>query len=29
MMPVEPEIVDAGPTKEHKGTGTFSHIVSN
>jgi hypothetical protein len=29
MMPVEPEIDDAGPTKEHKGTGAFAHIVSN
>jgi hypothetical protein len=29
MMPVDPEIDDAGPTREHKGTGAFSHIVSN
>jgi hypothetical protein len=28
-MPVDPEIDDAGPTREHKGTGAFSHIVSN
>jgi hypothetical protein len=29
MMPVDPEIDDAGPTREHKGTGALSHIVSN
>jgi hypothetical protein len=28
-MPVDPEIDDAGPIREHKGTGAFSHIVSN
>lgn len=28
MMPVAPEIDEAGPTREHKGSGTFSHIVS-
>lgn len=25
---MDPEIVDAGPTKEHKGTGVFAHIES-
>lgn len=28
-MPVAPDIDEGGPTKEHSGSGTFSHIESN
>lgn len=28
-MPVAPEIDEGGPTMEHSGSGTFSHIESN
>jgi hypothetical protein len=28
MIPVEPEIDEAGPTRRHSGNGVFSHIES-
>jgi hypothetical protein len=28
MIPVAPEMDEGGPTREHKGSGAFSHIES-
>lgn len=28
-MPVDPDIGDAGPTREQSGSGAFAHIESN